>query len=509
MSFQIRRVGKTRAKRRFPWEKLPLLLKTAQPLLHWYRAWKLRRAEEQQNANRLTLLKRILIILFAVLCALLLLAGTVKALVELRIISIQSIIATTAAELPKDEHGFTNILLLGQGDANHDGKDLTDTVIVASIDPSKTKSVVLLSLPRDLYFLKTENMGKGRLNSLYRDYKIDLKRKGTEEKEASLEAMRELGKEIGSAIDLPIHHVIKVDFTGFVKAVDAVGGVDVTVPEDIVDTEYPDENWGIQTFEIAAGPAHLDGETALKYVRSRHSTSDFSRSARQQQFIVALGEKVKKDKLYRKTGTIAEMLRIFEDHVQMTMTLRELIGLADLAESISPSNVISIQLNDRNALYDGYIEAGGFLYTPPRDQFDGAAVLLPVSIPEFPVTWKQIHTLSGFLFVQRSTYLTKPQITVLNAGAKSGLARALGNELTRYGWNVVNVANASIPKQENSLLAAQNTENEDSARFFADMLQIPIGPLPGNLPAEEAGPVTIILGKGYTFRPLQNLLPAQ
>ena len=509
MSFQIRRVGKTRATSRFPWEKLPLLLKTARPLLQWYRSWKLRRAEARKREDRQALLKRTLIILISVFCALLLLAGTVKALVSLRIISIKSIISTTGAELPKDEHGFTNILLLGQGDANHDGKDLTDTIIVASIDPTETRSVILLSLPRDLYLLKTEKMGKGRINSLYRDYKILLKRKGLPEAEASQEAMKELAKEIGDDLNLPMHHVIKADFTGFVKAVDAVGGVDVTVPYDINDTEYPDENYGFQTFSINAGPAHLDGVTALKYVRSRHTTSDFGRSARQQQFLVALGAKVKEQKLYRNTSIIAEMVRIFEKDVEMTMTMRELIGMANLAEKVSPANIIAMQLNDRNALFDGAIEPGGFLYTPPRDQFEGAAVLLPVSLPEFPVTWKQIRALTELLFVQRDAVLAKPDLVVLNAGAKSGMGRKLANELTRYGWNVTNVANASIPKQENSLIAPKTPESDASAQFFADLLKLPKAALPGSLPAEEAGPVTIIVGKGYTFRPLQDMLPAQ
>ncbi|MDD4628235.1 MAG: LCP family protein [Candidatus Peribacteraceae bacterium] len=509
MSFQIRRVTAARKKRRFPWERIPLMLSITRPLVQWYASWRKRRQEEEKHEMRMTILKRTLLILFAVLCAFLLLAGTVKALVSLRIISVKSIIAVSGTELPKDEHGFTNILLLGQGDVDHDGKDLTDTIIVASIDPAQTKSAVMLSLPRDLYLLKTGKMGKGRINSLYRDYKIMLKRKGMKESEASQEAMKELAKEIGAHLNLTIHHVIKADFTGFVRAVDAAGGVDVNVPYDINDTEYPDENYGFRTFAIKAGPAHLDGETALKYVRSRHTTSDFDRSARQQQFIVALGEKVKAQKLYRNTGTIAEMMRIFSEHVEMTMTLRELVGLANLAENVTPSNVIAMQLNDRNGLYGGLVEPGGFLYTPPRDLFEGASVLLPVSIPEYPVTWKQIHALSTLLFEHRSIFLSPPTIAILNAGAKSGLGRKLANELIRYGWNVDNVANATLEKRADSLVAPAADQDAETAKFFADLLQLPQAPLPALLPSVESRRITIILGKGYTFRALQDLLPTE
>jgi len=483
------------------------------PLAGWYTGWKARKKEEALHEHRTLLLKRSLLILIAVLCAFLLFAGTVKALVGLRIISMRSLVSLTGAELPKDEQGFTTILLLGLGDDSHDGKDLTDTIIVASIDPSQTKSAVLLSLPRDLYFLKTEKMGKGRLNSLYRDYKILLRRQGMQEQEASLEAMKELSTVIGDHLSLPIHHVIKVNFTGFKQAVDAIGGIDVTVPEPINDTEYPDENYGYEPFSIAAGPAHLDGETALKYARSRHSSSDFGRSARQQQIIVAIGEKVTKEGLYKNPATVTDMMKIFSDHVQMTMTTRELIGLADLAEKTTPDRVITLQLNDRNGLYESMVEPGGFLYTPPRDQFAGASVLLPVSIPAFPVTWKQIHALSTLLFRQRAMYIARPSIAILNAGAKSGLARTLGNELTRYGFNVVRIENANISKEElkntnnPSFVYASQPTDANAKEFFSELLDLPVvsSPVPA-IPPEQMAQIVILLSKDYTFQPLQDLL---
>lgn len=516
MSFQVRRVTETKKKRRFPWAKLPLIISVLRPFAGWYRSWKERREEEEHATRRTLLLKHGLLILIAILCALGLLAGTVKALVQLKIITMRSLVSMTGSPLPKDEHGFTNILLLGQGDENHDGKDLTDTIIVASIDPTGTKSAVLLSLPRDLYILKSENMGKGRINSLYRDYKIRLRRQGMKDQEASLEAMKELGKVIGDHLDLEIHHVIKADFTGFEKAIDAIGGVDVIVPEDINDTEYPDENYGYEPFAISAGPAHLTGVTALKYVRSRHGTSDFGRSARQQQVITAIGEKVKSRGLYKDASMISDLFKIFADHVLMTMTTRELIGLADLSKDITPARVIQMQLNDRNAIYSAAIEAGGFLYTPPRDQFEGASVLLPISIPEFPVTWKQIATFSHLLFAQRSIYLAKPSIAILNADAKSGLGRKLANELIRYGFNVEKVENLHVPKKEwreannGTFVYAQSGEDAPSVGFFGNLLHQPTvsSPVPP-IPPDQLRQVTIVLSKDYVYRPIQDLLTAK
>ena len=156
------------------------------PVLLYYQDWKKRRDAEKKQTKAVSLLKRVLLILLAVLLGLVLLSGVAKALFALRVVTVPGLMNVAGAELPADANGFTNILLLGEGDAAHDGKDLTDTIIVASIDPKGTKSAVLLSLPRDLYFLKTEKMGKGRINSLYRDYKGYLRAKGLDEKEASL-----------------------------------------------------------------------------------------------------------------------------------------------------------------------------------------------------------------------------------------------------------------------------------------------------------------------------------
>lgn len=474
-------------------------------MLGWYEAWKRRQKKQQQEAM---LLKRVLFILIAVLFALFLIAGTAKALVGLRSLGMQTLISVTGGELPHDDTGYTNILLIGQGDSAHDGKDLTDTIMVASIDPGKTQSVVVVSLPRDLYFLATDNVGKGRINSLYRDYKGHLRSKGMDASEASEEAMREVALEIGRTFGIPIHGAIKVDFEGFVEAVDVLGGIDITVPEDIVDTEYPDENYGVQTFSLSSGPQHLDGATALQYARSRHSSSDFSRSARQQQLIVAMAEKAKAEKLHRDVGAMTDLLRVLAEHVETTLSVREMIALGGIADSIDRSRVIAMQLSDRNGLYDTVPEPGGFLYAPPRDLFAGASVLLPVSIPEYPITWKQVKALAHLLFPMRSIYLSHPPISILNAGAAPGSARALSNELTRYGFTVDHVANAdTLPDQEKSWVAEKSaTQQSPEAAFFADLLKLPMQP-GTELTGDEMRTVTIVLGKNYRYEPIQDVMP--
>jgi LCP family protein required for cell wall assembly len=506
MSFAVRRISEQR--QRSHWKRrLARALAFARPLVQLFARAKRKHDEGKRRAWHRLLVERTAIAAIALLCTLLLLGGIAKALLALHMFSASKILTAAGAELPVDTNGMANILLLGQGGSEHDGVDLTDSIIVASIDAAETKSVLLLSLPRDLYFLSKNDGGKGRVNSIYRDEKYALQRKGWDASPASQEAMRILAKEIGGHLSLPLSHVVKVDFEGFAEGIDAVGGVDIDVPIDIVDTEYPGPNYTYETFSINKGPQTLDGATALKYVRSRHSTSDFDRSARQQQVITALVEKVKHEGLLRQSQNISNLLQIIGEHMETTMSLRELIGLAGLGSGIDRSRILSMQLNDRNGLYGTLPEPGGLLYAPPRDLFGGASVLLPVSVPEFPVTWKQIQALTLLLSKHRSFFLAKPKIAILNAGAASGIARKLGNELTRFGLRVEHVENAGIASLEHSQISSREGFS-DHAALLAKLLSLSTLPLPTDVEPTRTRDLTVILGKDYRFLPVQDLLPS-
>ncbi|MBI3967085.1 MAG: LCP family protein [Chloroflexi bacterium] len=97
---------------------------------------------------------------------------------------------------------------------------------------------------------------------------------------------------VGRALGVAVDHYARVDFAGFVKAVDAVGGVEVDVPRRLVDTQFPkDDDSGVQTIVFEAGRQRLDGRRALQYVRTRNVDDDFGRNARQQQVLQALRQK--------------------------------------------------------------------------------------------------------------------------------------------------------------------------------------------------------------------------
>ena len=514
----VREEKKPSKLRRYAAFVLPMIRSGMQFQKHFEHA----KEEDLAKVKRERTLKRTITILLSALLVLLLLIGTLKVLVRLKALTL-SMASIAGVTLSTDANGFTNILLLGEGDNNHDGVDLTDTVMIASLDPKNTKSAVLLSIPRDTYVLSTEKMGKDRINSLYRNYKNFLVRKGTSKPEASTESMQELEKEIGSHIGLSLHGAIKVNFSGFIEAIDAIGGIDVEVPSDIVDPEYPGPNYTYETFQIAKGVQHLDGATALKYARSRHSTSDFSRSFRQQQIITAAAKKVKEGGLIKNASKLTELLSIISKNVESTLSTRELLGLADMGKAIDTHKIVSTQLNDQNGLFGSGIEQGGFLYSPPREEFDGAAVLLPVSIPALPVTWKQIQKFVTLLLIHREIFINPPTITILNGGAKEGLARKLGGELYRYNMNILGTRNygpKGSPIFDTSFIAINPSllgggdETKDSllraqktSVLLSTILKLTERKISDVAPFEkDAADIVIVLGKDFGYTPLQELL---
>jgi LCP family protein required for cell wall assembly len=450
--------------------------------------WRAKEVKEKhdEEKKRSRLWKRLLVSAAVIVIAVAGIGVGVKALVDQNIIQVTQLVNVAGTPLPKDEHGYTNFLLLGQGDKNHDGVDLTDTIILASIDP-KTRSAAMISIPRDLY-LRTSRMGAGRINTLYRDFKYTLMRdQDLDEEQAGRAAMQELATELSKTFGIQLHHVVKVDFIGFVQAVDALGGVDVVVPEDLYDSEYPGPNYTYQTFSVLAGPQHMDGETALKYARSRHSTSDFDRSRRQQDILKALGDKAKADGTLTNPARITSLMRIMNEHVATTLTFREMVTLAGMAADLDKSKIISVQFNVAGP--------GGFLYPPPRDQYGGAAVLVPNS-------WNEVRTFMGLVLADRTLFLHPPTIDVYNAGGPSGAAGMLAVELDRYMLPVGDVANYAGDDRPTSAIIAPAADRK-TAQKLGELLRIPDV---ATLPETSTGTtIQVLLGEDYRYRSIVEL----
>ncbi len=203
----------------------------------------------------------------------------------------------------------------------------TDTMILVSLDPD-TKRVGILSIPRDL-FVDIPGYDPNRINTAYSYGELEGPGGGPRL------AMQTVQYNLG----IPVNDYVVIDFNAFIGLIDEIGGIDVYVQTPIYDPEYPDMNYGYDPFSITAGWHHLDGETALKYARSRHSSDDIDRQRRQQDVIYAIRDRVinlnKIPELVLKAPTLWAQ---FNEGIQTGLSLDQLLELAWYIKDIPEEN---------------------------------------------------------------------------------------------------------------------------------------------------------------------------
>jgi LCP family protein required for cell wall assembly len=279
----------------------------------------------------------------------------------------------------QSDNGRTNVLLMGIGGENHDGPDLTDTMIVVSVVTKLSKDqilpppIALISIPRDIYINSIEN----KINAAYTLGK---------EKGAPLTLPKQLVSEITG---LPIHYAAVVDFSVFEKIVDRLGGIDVKAPTAFDDPEYPvsgKENdlcdgdvelkCRYETLHFDAGWQHMSGARALQFVRSRKGTNDegtdFARSRRQQLVIAAIRDK---------TFSLPNLMNISVG-LQIYNDLKANID-TDFDFS-NPNELLRLALNYRQAKFKNLVLDGNQLESPLEDY--RGWILLPIG-----GNWDQVH----------------------------------------------------------------------------------------------------------------------
>ncbi len=253
--------------------------------------------------------------------------------------------------LQKNSDGRINILLLGRAGENYPGQNLTDTIILMSIDSEKRK-VALISLPRDLYVSLPEEHLTGKINSFYQ-YGL-LQNQGTEFIE----------KAVTQVTGETTQYTFILDFDGFEKIIDTFGGVELEVARDIYDAHYPGKNYSYETFELKKGWHKLDGKTALKYVRERHDDpeGDFGRAKRQQQVLAALREKVFANSLIFNINTVTDLLAILGSSVKTNATLSDMENFLLIAKKVDTQNIESTVIDawkKESLLRVSHVELGG------------------------------------------------------------------------------------------------------------------------------------------------------
>ena len=215
-----------------------------------------------------------------------------------------------------------SFLLLGNHEKN------TDTIIIVHIDKIKNKAF-LIGIPRDLYW-----KGK-KINSIYKNY-------GAEQ----------LEKDITAITGLKITNHIVVDMYAFIDIVNIVGGIDLTLTEDLVDPSYKIRENGIwKTLNYKKGSYKLNGIEALRIARSRHGSNDFERSKRQQLILEAFYKKITEIKITNINKLYKIIQTIFE-YVETDLSIKDIISIYNNYNTVELAGQFVLSFD--NILYDTY-----------------------------------------------------------------------------------------------------------------------------------------------------------
>lgn len=295
---------------------------------------------------------------------------------------------TEDIELKKADHSI-NILLLGIAGGTHDGADLTDTMMFVSIDPDKNK-IILVSIPRDLYMPEL----KAKINTAYAKGNNRAKGGGLTLSKAV----------VSKVVGQPIDYVFAIDFAGFVKAVDLIGGLEINVKRSFDDYEYPIEDKREDLCDLTIDEAtariatesalavfpcryeyihfdkglqHMDGARSLIFVRSRYATNeegtDFARSQRQQKVLYAFKEKTLSLETILNPIKLTSLYSVLAESIDTNIKQSEFDDFVKLVQKIKNAKISSsvIEIEDKKQ------KRAGLLINPAPSDFNGAWVLIP------------------------------------------------------------------------------------------------------------------------------------
>src|SRR5215210_5225908 len=322
--------------------------------------------------------------------------------------------------------GGMNLLIVGVDErAGHPEEGVrSDTLILVHFD-ALGRWVNMLSIPRDTR-VELPDIGSTKINTAYGQGYAGaetLYRPGTTPQQGGMalaaqtvERLLEL-RERGQHVDA----IAQINFDGFAKVIDVLGGVDIDVPAPIVDDEYPTPDFGITRIEFQPGMQHMDGATALIYARTRHADSDFGRAERQQQVLRAIAAKLRARGPVGQAWLAPSLLGGLDGAVTTTLPIARpdvLLGLAWLGSGLNPDELGQTRLNPETA--PNYREQGSDLIWDSND-------------------------IRGVV----NSFLTRPSesseaatVQVLNGTEVSGLAGRLSGEIERAGFTLIAPGNA-------------------------------------------------------------------
>ena len=242
-----------------------------------------------------------------------------------------------------------NVLVLGVDTREAEGDQNADVIMIARID-FKNNEVRVVSIPRDLQ-VEVPGHGPSKINGAYN---IGVKEE-PDNKVAGVLMMRDT---IEYNFGVPIDEFVLVDFQGFEKVIDSVGGITVNVPERIEDDAYPTEDFGTTTLIIEEGRQHMDGETALAYARTRHQDNDDKRRERQMLVLRAL---LDKGQSLGSVTRISQVINAAGDAVLTSIDWQEQLALMNLALKLDQNEIVMENITEP-LVQPGTAENGAWIY---------------------------------------------------------------------------------------------------------------------------------------------------
>ena len=363
-----------------------------------------------------------------------------------------------------------HVLLIGADGSKYIKDQNTDVLIVAVVNRATTQ-VSLLSIPRDLW-VYIPSYGWGRINTAH---------KIGHHKEYQGMGPGLLMDTIEHNFGIPVEHWVRVDFDGFARAVDELGGVDVTIPCPVNLRYRPPTSDQEEEMWLDAGVHHMDGALALRYVRTRRNGDDFQRAPRQQQLMKALWDQAKGPGLIARIPGLWLALR---DSFDADMGMGDALSLAPLALKLTPERVLSHYIGHGQVV--GWTTEGG------------ARVQLPLH--------DKIQQLVASLYAPPSAHKDQvagegARIQVLNGTLRPQLALIAADQLHWQGLNIVGTG----PAQERDHQQTQIIVSSDRHQALDSLVRLlkvkPQNVIQQSIPDQaDNGPqadLVVLLGEDY------------
>lgn len=351
-----------------------------------------------------------------------------------------------ASKFTKAGDGRFTMAIVGVGGENHPGGTLTDSIQVISLD-TLNSSATLTSIPRDLYV--TANGTRSKINAVY-TY-AERKKKGS-----GGVALKEA---ISNVLGTKVTNYALIDFSGIEKIVDALGGIEVDVPKAINDPLYPaPDMFHYDPFSIRAGLQTLDGKTALKYVRSRKTTSDFDRSERQQLVIAAIKKKAMSLGVLTNPAKLTSLREALGSHFRTDLQTTDIRTLFDIYRQVTPEKTGGFVLDTSSTLS---------LLTSTTDPVAGYIAYPLLGYDKFTDIHQWFHKNNPDPLLVREG----PSVTVYGNGkATAKQLEAFVQKLKDYGYAVTLAATVSTDKTTATKLVSKNPEGKPISKNYLGSL---------------------------------------